>query len=80
MGSEMCIRDREGPELLTLGSTSGAITPNDAISDSLASSGAGPTYNISVNAGMGADGAAIGQQVIQAIKAYELRNGPGWRR
>ena len=70
----------QGPELLTLGSTSGVITPNDAISDSLASSGAGPTYNISVNAGMGADGAAIGQQVIQAIKAYELRNGPGWRR
>jgi len=70
----------QGPELLTLGSTSGVITPNDAISNSLAPSGAGPTYNISVNAGMGADGAAIGQQVIQAIKAYELRNGPGWRR
>ena len=69
-----------GPEAVIPLNRAGVITPNDAISDSLAPSGAGPTYNISVNAGMGADGAAIGQQVIQAIKAYELRNGPGWRR
>jgi hypothetical protein len=62
----------QGPELLTMGSSAGVITPNDALG--------GSNYTVNVNAGMGADGAAIGQQVIQAIKAYELRNGPGWRR
>ena len=69
----------QGPELLTMGSGGGVITPNDSISTG-PTSAAGATYNISVNAGMGADGATIGQQVIQAIKAYELRNGSGWRR
>ena len=65
----------KGPELLTMGAQSGVITPNSALGG-----GGGGGINLTVNAGMGADGAAIGQQVVQMIKAYELRNGTGWRR
>jgi hypothetical protein len=46
-----------------------------------ASSGTGapslaPVYNISVNAGMGADGASIGREIVDAIKRYERTSGP----
>jgi hypothetical protein len=37
---------------------------------------AGNTYNLTVNAGMGADGAAIGKQIVDAIKRYERSSGP----
>jgi len=36
------------------------------------------TYNVTVNAGVG-DPGAIGQQVVETIRAYERRNGAGWR-
>jgi TP901 family phage tail tape measure protein len=36
----------------------------------------GATYNISVNAGMGADGAVIGREIVDAIKRYERVSGP----
>lgn len=32
--------------------------------------------NITVNAGMGADGSEIGRQVVDALRQYERRNGP----
>ena len=32
--------------------------------------------NITVNAGMGADGAEVGRQVVDALRQYERRNGP----
>jgi len=35
----------------------------------------GTTINVTVNAGMGADGAEVGRQVVDAIRAYERRNG-----
>jgi hypothetical protein len=35
--------------------------------------------NITVNAGMGADGARIGNLIIETIKQYERHNGAGWR-
>ena len=38
----------------------------------------GPTYNITVQAGVG-DPGMIGQSVVDAITAYERRNGAGWR-
>jgi TP901 family phage tail tape measure protein len=46
-----------------------------------ASSGTGapslaPVYNINVNAGMGADGSAIGREIVDAIKRYERTSGP----
>jgi len=37
--------------------------------------GMGATYNITVNAGIGTDGAEVGRQVIDSIRAYERRNG-----
>jgi phage-related minor tail protein len=36
----------------------------------------GTTVNITVNAGMGADGSDIGRQIVEAIKVFERRNGP----
>ena len=40
--------------------------------------GFGATYNIVVNAGVG-DPGSIGQKVVETIKAFERRNGTGWR-
>lgn len=40
------------------------------------SGGVGSTVNITVNAGMGADGAAIGREIVDAIKRYERTSGP----
>lgn len=33
-------------------------------------------YNITVNAGMGTDGAAVGKQIVDAIKRFERSSGP----
>ena len=41
--------------------------------------GGGQTFNITVNAGMGADGTVIGQKIVDQIKSYERANGSGWR-
>ena len=38
--------------------------------------GGGGTYNITVNAGMGANGAVIGKEIVDAIKRYERTSGP----
>ena len=40
----------------------------------------GSTFNITVNAGMGADGSRIGEQIIQEIKRYERQSGPVFAR
>jgi hypothetical protein len=40
------------------------------------SAGLGNTINITINAGMGTDGAAVGRQVVDAIKKYERISGP----
>ena len=60
-----------GPELLAMGASSGFVTPNHALG--------GSNYSITVNAGMGADGALIGQQIVEEIRRFERRNGAGWR-
>lgn len=36
----------------------------------------GGTYNITVNAGMGANGTQIGKEIVDAIKRYERSSGP----
>jgi len=36
----------------------------------------GNTINLTVNAGMGTEGAEVGRQIVDALKAYERRNGP----
>jgi hypothetical protein len=50
--------------------------------DSMLSQGAQGTgdrktvYNITVNAGMGANGPQLGEQIVTAIKRYERSSGP----
>lgn len=62
-----------GPEVLTMGSSSGMVTPNVGRS-------AGNVYNITVNADALTDTASLGGKIVTAIKAYETRSGGGWRR
>lgn len=54
-----------------------AIIPLSKMGDMMG--GAPSTYNISVNAGMGANGTQIGAQIVEAIKKYEKSNGKRWR-
>jgi len=42
--------------------------------------GFGSTYNITVNAGMGTDGARVGEQIVSAIRKYERVSGPVFAR
>jgi hypothetical protein len=71
----------QGPELLTMGRTPGNIIPNNALSMTGAggggrvTGGAGSVINLTVNAGMGTQGAEVGRQIVDALKAYERRNG-----
>ena len=37
--------------------------------------GGGPTYNITVNAGMGTNGSEVGREIVSAIKRYERTSG-----
>ena len=53
-----------GPELFTPG-TSGNITPNSAMGG----------INITVNAGMGTDGSAVGQAIVKEINRYARTGG-----
>jgi TP901 family phage tail tape measure protein len=48
-----------------------AVIPLDRLGDF----GGGSTYNITVNAGMGANGTTIGQQIVEEILRYERRSG-----
>jgi hypothetical protein len=71
----------QGPELLTMGRTPGNIIPNNALSmtggngNGGSGAGSGTTINLTVNAGMGTQGAEVGRQIVDALKAYERRNG-----
>jgi TP901 family phage tail tape measure protein len=40
----------------------------------------GNTYNITVNAGMGADGARVGEEIVSAIRKFERVSGPVFAR
>lgn len=55
-----------GPELMTLGSRSGYVTPNNKL-------GGGGTINVTIHT------SANPHEVIDAIKRYERGNGTGWR-
>jgi hypothetical protein len=59
-----------GPELFTPG-VGGFITPNNRLGGS-----SGNTYNITVNSGLGSNGAQIGQEIVSLIKKYERVSGP----
>lgn len=59
-----------GPELF-VPSMAGAIIPNGA----MANSGSVSNFNITVNAGIGTDGAVVGRQIVDAIRKYERSSG-----
>jgi hypothetical protein len=69
-----------GPELFVPTMT-GQIIPNHDITGSMTGGGGvsmgagGSTINLTVNAGMGTQGAEVGRQIVDALKAYERRNG-----
>jgi TP901 family phage tail tape measure protein len=70
-----------GPEIMVMGSgQSGQVIPNSDLSMTGAggggrAGGAGSVINLTVNAGMGTQGAEVGRQIVDALKAYERRNG-----
>lgn len=57
-----------GPELF-VPSVPGTIIPNNRLM------GGSTNVVINVNAGMGTNGAEVGRQIVDALKAYERRNG-----
>jgi hypothetical protein len=71
------------PTLATGGITRGTglalLHPNELVAPLPSGGVFGNTYNISVNVGAGADPVAVGRATVDAIRAYEARNGTGWR-
>jgi phage-related protein len=65
-GGSMYAVGERGPELF-IPNQNGTIIPNNAIG--------GSTYNITVNAGMGADPVRVGEYVVSAIRRYERASG-----
>lgn len=71
-----------GPEMLIMGAQSGNVIPNHELGSvpfmgpRSAAGGGGTVINMNINAGMGADGAEVGRQVVEAIRKYERRSGP----
>lgn len=66
-----------GPELF-VPSSSGSIVPR--IPATIGAGGGGNSYSITVNTSGVGDMSNVGAQVVDAIRAYERRNGTGWRR
>jgi len=74
LGSGMpSIVGERGPELF-IPDVSGTVVRSERSRAMMNS--AGNTINLTVNAGMGADGQRIGQQIIEEIKRFERLNGP----
>jgi hypothetical protein len=61
-----------GPTLALIGEAG----PEAVIPLSGRNAGMGNTINVTVNAGMGADGTSIGREIVDAIKRYERTSGP----
>jgi len=53
----------------------GEAGPEAVVPLNKAGSFGGGTYNIVVNAGVGTNGAQVGQQIVEAIKKYERTSG-----
>lgn len=69
------VMPRPGGTIATIGEAgqAEAVIPLDRLPSM--TGGRGTTINISVNAGMGADGAALGEQIVNAIRRYERTSG-----
>ena len=68
LGGQGYLVGEMGPELFIPNQGGGTIIPNNRMG--------GSNINITVNAGMGANGAQIGEQIVTAIKRYERTSGP----
>jgi len=60
----------QGSELM------GIIGNSQSVTAPSSKSGSGATINLTVNAGMGANGTTIGKDIVDAIKKYERTSGP----
>jgi hypothetical protein len=71
----------QGPELLTMGATSGFITPTQKLAPSMLDSpvGGGSGAGVVVQVYALTGGPEVGRQVVNAIRDYESFNGSGWR-
>ncbi len=74
----------EGPELVEM--PKGAhVTPAPETARMLSGTGgsgvvaSGPSINVTINAGLGANGAQIGTELVKFLKQHERLNGTGWR-
>lgn len=80
--NEAYLVGERGPEVLVMGSQSGTIIPNGDLpmASGAVRGGDGASMSapvvINISAGMGTDGAEVGRQVVDALKAYSRRNGP----
>jgi hypothetical protein len=63
-----------GPEIFTPGA-GGFITPNNRLGG-----GSSTVVNITVNAGMGTDGARVGEEIVSLIRKFERVSGPVFAR
>ena len=80
--SQLYLVGENGPEFF-IPNTAGNIIPNDKITSMSGrgngngglGSGSSTVINLNVNAGMGTQGAEVGRQIVDALKAYERRNG-----
>jgi hypothetical protein len=61
-----------GPEIFRPAAGGGTITPNSALG--------GSVITINVNAGMGTDGARVGEEIVSAIRRFERVSGPVFAR
>lgn len=70
------VMPRPGGTMATIGEAgqAEAVIPLDRL-NSFVNGGGGATYNISVSAGMGTDGATLGEQIVTAIRRYERTSG-----
>ena len=59
-----------GPEMVIPLSSMPGASPLPSMS------GSGSTINLTVHAGLGTDGAAVGQQIVNMLKQYQRTNGP----
>ena len=71
----------QGPELVMMAGGENVLTASQTASAmaggaSPSMSGSGSSINLTVNAGLGTDGAAVGQQIVNMLKQYQRTNGP----
>jgi len=80
VGDGMFVVGEQGPELGVKQGSSVRIFSNPDSRKMLSSAGGGSTYNIVVNVPPTADKAAVGKATVEAIKAFEQRDGARWRK